>query len=254
MEIKQTILVVDDELGARESLSVILEDDYKVVSVASGKEALEALKKAQVDLVLLDVHMPDMDGIEVLKKIKELDEEVDVVMVSALNMARRAVDAIKLGAYDYITKPYEPEEILSTAARVMDRRNVYRELDYLRRQVEESRGFDKIISQNKTMLEIFQLIKKVAFTSTNIMITGESGTSKELIARSIHRTGNRKDGPFVAINCAAIPSELMESEMFGHERGAFTGAHSRTIGKFEHANGEGLLPLGFLHPDNRNTL
>lgn len=254
MEIKQTILVVDDELGARESLSVILEDDYKVVSVASGKEALEALKKAQVDLVLLDVHMPDMDGIEVLKKIKELDEEVDVVMVSALNMARRAVDAIKLGAYDYITKPYEPEEILSTAARVMDRRNVYRELDYLRRQVEESRGFDKIISQNKTMLEIFQLIKKVAFTSTNIMITGESGTGKELIARSIHRTGNRKDGPFVAINCAAIPSELMESEMFGHERGAFTGAHSRTIGKFEHANGEGSLPLGFLHPDNRNTL
>lgn len=254
MEIKQTILVVDDELGARESLSVILEDDYKIVSVASGKEALEALKKVQVDLVLLDVHMPDMDGIEVLKKIKELDEEVDVVMVSALNMARRAVDAIKLGAYDYITKPYEPEEILSTAARVMDRRNVYRELDYLRRQVEESRGFDKIISQNKTMLEIFQLIKKVAFTSTNIMITGESGTGKELIARSIHRTGNRKDGPFVAINCAAIPSELMESEMFGHERGAFTGAHSRTIGKFEHANGEGLLPLGFLHPDNRNTL
>jgi two-component system, NtrC family, response regulator PilR len=254
MEIKQTILVVDDELGARESLSVILEDDYKVVSVASGKEALEALKKVQVDLVLLDVHMPDMDGIEVLKKIKELDEEVDVVMVSALNMARRAVDAIKLGAYDYITKPYEPEEILSTAARVMDRRNVYRELDYLRRQVEESRGFDKIISQNKTMLEIFQLIKKVAFTSINIMIIGESGTGKELIARSIHRTGNRKDGPFVAINCAAIPSELMESEMFGHERGAFTGAHSRTIGKFEHANGEGSLPLGFLHPDNRNTL
>ena len=254
MEIKSTLLIVDDELGARESLSVILEDDYKIVSVASGKEALEALKKVQVDLVLLDVHMPDMDGIEVLKKIKELDEEVDVVMVSALNMARRAVDAIKLGAYDYITKPYEPEEILSTAARVMDRRNVYRELDYLRRQVEESRGFDKIISQNKTMLEIFQLIKKVAFTSTNIMITGESGTGKELIARSIHRTGNRKDGPFVAINCAAIPSELMESEMFGHERGAFTGAHSRTIGKFEHANGEGSLPLGFLHPDNRNTL
>jgi len=241
MEIKQTILVVDDELGAREALSVILEDDYKVVSVASGKEALEVLKKVQVDLVLLDIHMPDMDGIEVLKKIKELDEEVDVVMVSALNMARKAVDAIKLGAYDYITKPYEPEEILSTAARVMDRRNVYRELDYLRRQVEESRGFDKIISQNKTMLEIFQLIKKVAFTSTNIMITGESGTGKELIARSIHRTGNRKDGPFVAINCAAIPSELMESEMFGHERGAFTGAHSRTIGKFEHANGGTLF-------------
>jgi DNA-binding NtrC family response regulator len=241
MEIKRTILVVDDELGARESLAVILEDDYQVISVASGKEALEVLKKVPVDLILLDVNMPEMDGIEVLKKVKELDDEVDVVMVSALNTARKAIDAIKLGAYDYITKPYEPEEILSAAAQVMERRNLYKELDYLRKQVEESRGFDQIVSQNKMMLEIFQLIKKVAFTSTNIMITGESGTGKELIARSIHRTGNRKDGPFVAVNCAAIPSELMESEMFGHERGAFTGAHSRTIGKFEHANGGTLF-------------
>jgi DNA-binding NtrC family response regulator len=241
MEIKRTILLVDDELGARESLAVILEDDYQVVTAASGKEALEVFKKVPIDLVFLDVHMPEMDGIEVLKKLKELDDEIDVVMVSALNTARMAVDAIKFGAYDYITKPYEPEEILSTAARVMDRRNLYRELDYLRRQVEESRGFDQIVSQNKMMLEIFQLIKKLAFTSTNIMITGESGTGKELIARSVHRTGNRKDGPFVAINCAAIPSELMESEMFGHEKGAFTGAHSRTIGKFEYANGGTLF-------------
>ena len=241
MEIKRTILLVDDELGARESLAVILEDDYQVVTAASGKEALEIFKKVPIDLVFLDVHMPEMDGIEVLKKLKELDDEIDVVMVSALNTARMAVDAIKFGAYDYITKPYEPEEILSTAARVMDRRNLYRELDYLRRQVEESRGFDQIVSQNKMMLEIFQLIKKLALTSTNIMITGESGTGKELIARSVHRTGNRKDGPFVAINCAAIPSELMESEMFGHEKGAFTGAHSRTIGKFEYANGGTLF-------------
>ena len=241
MEIKRTILIVDDELGARESLAVILEDNYQVISVASGKEALEVMKKVPVDLLLLDVNMPEMDGIEVLKKVKALDGEIDVVMVSALNTARKAVDAIKFGAYDYITKPYEPEEILSTAAQVMERRNLYRELDYLRKQVEESRGFDQIISKNEKMLEIFQLIKKVAFTSTNIMITGESGTGKELIARSIHRTGNRQEGPFVAINCAAIPSELMESEMFGHERGAFTGAHSRTIGKFEYADGGTLF-------------
>jgi len=241
MEIKRTILIVDDELGARESLGVILEDEYQVISVASGKEALEVLRKEPVDLVLLDVNMPEMDGIEVLKKVKTLDDEIDVVMVSALNTARKAVDAIKFGAYDYVTKPYEPEEILSTVAQVMERRNLYRKLDYLRKQVEESRGFDHIISQNEKMLEIFQLIKKVALTSTNIMITGESGTGKELIARSIHRTGNRQEGPFVAINCAAIPSELMESEMFGHERGAFTGAHSRTIGKFEYANGGTLF-------------
>jgi len=162
-------------------------------------------------------------------------------MVSALNQARKAVDAIKLGAYDYITKPYEPEDILSTVNRVISKQKLYKELDFLRREVEKSRGFDQIVSQNKTMPEIFQLIKKVAFTSTNILITGESGTGKELIARSIHRQGNRRNGPFVAINCAAIPSELMESEMFGHEKGAFTGAHTRTIGKFEYANGGTLF-------------
>jgi len=241
MEIKSTILIVDDEPGARESLGVILEDDYQVLSVGNGQEALETLQKKPIDLILLDVNMPDMDGLAVLRKIKEQDEEIDVIMVSALNQARKAVDAIKLGAYDYITKPYEPEDILSTVNRVISKQKLYKELDFLRREVEESRGFDQIVSQTKTMREIFQLIKKVAFTSTNILITGESGTGKELIARSIHRQGNRRNGPFVAINCAAIPSELMESEMFGHEKGAFTGAHTRTIGKFEYANGGTLF-------------
>jgi DNA-binding NtrC family response regulator len=241
MEIKPTLLIVDDEPGARESLEVILEDDYQLLSVGSGQEALETLQKKPIDLVLLDVNMPDMDGLTVLRKIKEQDEEMDVIMVSALNQARKAVDAIKLGAYDYISKPYEPEDILSTVNRVIGKQRLYKELDFLRREVEEFRGFDQIISQNKTMQEIFQLIKKVAFTSTNILITGESGTGKELIARSIHRQGNRKNGPLVAINCAAIPSELMESEMFGHEKGAFTGAHTRTIGKFEYANGGTLF-------------
>jgi DNA-binding NtrC family response regulator len=241
MGIKPTILIVDDEPGARQSLEVILEDDYQVLTGQSGEEAFEILQKEPIDLILLDVHMPEMDGLEVLRRIKEQDEEIDVIMVSALNLARKAVDAIKLGAYDYITKPYEPEDILSTVARVISKRNLHKELDFLRKEVEAFRGFDQIISQNKTMIEIFDLIKKVAYTSTNIMITGESGTGKELIARSIYRFGNRKNGPFVAINCAAIPSELMESEMFGHEKGAFTGAHTRTIGKFEYANGGTLF-------------
>src|SRR4030042_417456 len=241
MEIKPTILIVDGELGARQSLEVILEEDYQVVTAENGEEALEILQKEPVDLILLDVNMPDMDGLEVLRKIKGQDEEIDVIMVSALNLARKAVDAIKLGAYDYITKPYEPEDILSTVNRVISKQRLLRELDFLRKEVEASRGFDQIVSQNKTVLEIFDLIKKVSYTPTNILITGESGTGKELIARSIHRQGNRKNGPFVAINCAAIPSELMESEMFGHERGAFTGAHTRTIGKFEHANGGTLF-------------
>jgi len=241
MEIKPTILVVDDELGARQSLELILEDDYRVLSVKSGQEAIEVFQKESVDLILLDVNMPDMDGLEVLRKIKEQDEEMDVIMVSALNLARKAVDAIKLGAYDYITKPYEVEDILSTVHRVISKQRLHKELDFLRKERESSRGFDQIISQNKTMSEIFNLIQKVAYTSTNILITGESGTGKELVALSIHHLGNRKAGPFVAINCAAIPSELMESEMFGHEKGAFTGAHTRTIGKFEYANGGTLF-------------
>lgn len=241
MELKPTLLIVDDELGARQSLEVILEDDYRVLSAVNGQEAIEILQRETIDLVLLDVNMPDMDGLEVLQKMKELDEEIDVIMVSALNLARKAADAIKSGAYDYITKPYEPEDILSTVNRVISKQRLHRELDLLRREVEETRGFDQIVSQDGMMIEIFQLIKKVAYTSTNVLITGESGTGKELIARSIHRQGNRKNGPFVAINCAAIPSELMESEMFGHEKGAFTGAHTRTIGKFEHANGGTLF-------------
>jgi DNA-binding NtrC family response regulator len=241
MEIKPTILVVDDELGARQSLEVILEDDYRVLSAESGREALKVLQRESIDLILLDVNMPDMDGLEVLRRIREQDEALDVIMVSALNLARKAVDAIKLGAYDYITKPYEPEDILSTVHRVISKQKLHRELDFLRREVETVRGFDQIISQNKAMLEIFELVKKVGYTSTNILIIGESGTGKELIARAIHRQGSRKNGPFVAVNCAAIPPELMESEMFGHERGAFTGAHTRTIGKFEYANGGTLF-------------
>ena len=241
MEIKPTILVVDDELGARQSLEVILEDDYRVLSAESGREALEVLQREYIDLILLDVNMPDMDGLEVLRRIREQDEALDVIMVSALNLARKAVDAIKLGAYDYITKPYEPEDILSTVHRAISKQKLNRELDFLRREVETVRGFDQIISQNKAMLEIFELVKKVGYTSTNILIIGASGTGKELIARAIHRQGSRKNGPFVAVNCAAIPPELMESEMFGHERGAFTGAHTRTIGKFEYANGGTLF-------------
>ncbi len=241
MEIKSRILVVDDEPGARQSLEVILEDQYEVLSAGSGQEALEILQKTSVELILLDVNMPEMDGLETLRRIKQQEEEVDVIMVSALNLARKAVDAIKMGAYDYITKPYEPEDILSTVARVMNKRRLHRELIFLKKEVEQFRGFDEIISQNRRMLEIFELIKKVGYTSTNILITGESGTGKELVARAIHHQGNRKNGPFVAINCASIPSELMESEMFGHEKGAFTGAHTRTIGKFEYANGGTLF-------------
>jgi DNA-binding NtrC family response regulator len=178
MEIKPTILIVDDDPGARQSLEVILEDDYRILSAGSGQEALEVFQRESVDLILLDVNMPEMDGLEVLRRIKEQDDTVDVIMVSALNLARKAVDAIRLGAYDYITKPYEPDDILSTVNRAISQQRLHRELDFLRKEVEASRGFDQIITQNKVMLEIFELIKKVALTTTNVLITGESGTGK----------------------------------------------------------------------------
>ena len=235
--IKAKVLVVDDEQGARDALQVILEDDYEVSTAASGHEAIAYCKSSHYDLVFLDVAMPEIDGIETLKKLRTLDEPMDVVMISASDKAEQAVQSIKLGAYDYITKPFEPDDILSAVARVLEKQTLQREVRYLRSEIAHRFGELEIVSKDPRMLDILQLVNKVASTSSSVLITGESGTGKELIARSLHQHGNRSKAPFVAINCAAIPSELMESELFGHEKGSFTGAHTRSIGKFEHANG-----------------
>jgi DNA-binding NtrC family response regulator len=234
---KAKILVVDDEKGARDALQVILEDEYEVTTAAGGNEAITYCKTADYDLVFLDVAMPDLDGIETLKRLRSLDEPMDVVMISASDKADKAVQSIKLGAYDYITKPFEPEDILSAVDRVLEKQTLQREVRYLRLEIAHRYGELEIVSRDPTMLSILQLINKVASTSSSVLITGESGTGKELIARSLHQHGDRHKAPFVAINCAAIPSELMESQLFGHEKGAFTSAHARSIGKFEHANG-----------------
>lgn len=235
--IKAKILVVDDELGARDALQVILEDDYEVTTAASGHEAIAYCMTSNYDLVFLDVTMPELGGIETLKRLRSLDEPMDVVMISASDKADKAVQSIKLGAYDYITKPFEPGDILSAVDRVLEKQTLQREVRYLRSEIAHRYGELEIVSRDPTVLDMLQLINKVASTSSSVLITGESGTGKELIARSLHQHGDRSKAPFVAINCAAIPSELMESELFGHEKGAFTGAHTRTIGKFEHAKG-----------------
>jgi DNA-binding NtrC family response regulator len=231
------ILVVDDEPGAREALEVVLEDDYVVVCVANGSDALAKIKVLPFDLVFVDITMPEMDGIQTLRLIKDYDDSIDVVMVSALDSARQAAASMKLGAYDYITKPFEAEELLSTVDRVLRKRSLEQEVRFLRSEMAFQQERSQIISHSDSMQTVFSLIDKVAATSTNILITGESGTGKELVARSIHAKSQRAHKPFVAINCAAIPAELMESELFGHEKGAFTGAVSRTTGKFEYANG-----------------
>lgn len=231
------ILIVDDEESIRESLQLILEDTYTILTVTNGQEAIELIEKNDVDIVLLDLFMPVMDGRETLNRLKDIAPDIDVVVVTAINSVKEAVECIRQGAYDYITKPFEPDEILSVVSRIIEKQRLKNEVEYLRSEIERIWGFDDIITRNQKMLEIFRIIKNVASASTSVLITGESGTGKELIARCIHRESPRNKEPFVAINCAAIPPELMESEFFGHEKGAFTGAYTKMIGKFEYANG-----------------
>ena len=238
---KARLLVVDDEAGARESLEAILEDEYQVVCVEDGHKAVAAIQKEEFDLVLLDLSMPKMGGIEALEQIKSHDRFLDVIIVSAIDRALEATAAIQKGAYDYITKPFDPETILARVDRALQKRYLEQEVSFLRSEMAHRSEQAQIISQSKHMKEIFLTIKKVASTSSSILINGESGTGKELIARAIHTASERDQKPFVALNCASIPSELIESELFGHEKGAFTGAHHRTPGKFEFANGGTLL-------------
>ncbi len=236
------ILVVDDDEAIRDALRVILEDDYDVVCVDSGFKAVETVKKQVFDLVFLDVVMPEMDGIETLKRIRSLDKNLDIIMVSAVDRAQEASESIRHGAYDYITKPFDHEIILNRLEKVLLKRNLAKEVKFHRTEAASGTQQTQIISRSKNMAAVFDIVAKVARTSSNVLITGESGTGKELVARAVHHGSLRSDKPFVAINCAAIPAELMEAEFFGHEKGAFTGAHKQTMGKFEFAH-QGTLFL-----------
>jgi two-component system response regulator HydG len=238
--LRPVILVVDDEPGVRESFRLILDEDFEVIDVADGAAALDVVRSAQVDLVLLDIRLPGMDGIEVLERIKGIDEGVEVVLVTAVRTVRTAVAAMKLGAFDYLTKPFEDDELLSIVRRALERRSLEREVVYLRSELERRHAWE-LVGQHPEMQRLYRLVAQVARTTTTVLVTGESGTGKELIARAIHRQGPRHDKPFVAVNPAAIAETLMESELFGHERGAFTGAYQRKLGKFELAQGGTLF-------------
>lgn len=230
------ILVVDDDEAIRDALKEILEDDYDVVCVDNGFKAVEMVKNQVFDLVFLDIVMPEIDGIETLRRLKANDNTLDIIMISAVDRAQEATDSIKLGAYDYITKPFDHEIILNRLKKVLQNRNLVKEVSFHRSQAASGSWKDTIVTKSKKMAAVLDLVSKVADTSSNVLITGESGTGKELIARAVHNASLRNDKPFVAINCAAIPAELMEAELFGHEKGAFTGAHKQTIGKFEFAH------------------
>jgi len=226
------ILIVDDELATRESLRMILQREYQVFTVSSGPEALDKIREGGIDLILLDVIMPGLDGIQLLEKIKA-EYDIPVIMITAANTIKTAVQAMKLGAYDYISKPFDVDEIKIVAQKVFSTHDLSKEVEYLRAEISKTYGFENLVGATKEMQEIFRLIKQIAGSDTTVLIQGESGTGKELVARAVHFYSSRRNKPFIPINCAAIPDTLIESELFGHEKGAFTGAHNRKIGKFE---------------------
>ncbi len=238
---RPVVLVVDDEPGVRASVKMVLDGVCIVLEASDGPAALEAVRSGDVDVCLLDVRLPGMEGIEVLERLKRLDAGLEVVLVTAVRTVRTAVEAMKLGAYDYLTKPFAVEDLRSVVNRALERRALHREVRYLRDELARHEGFDQLVGRSPAMRRVYDVVRQIADTTATVLITGESGTGKELIARAIHRQGGRRDRPFVAVNCAALPAELLESELFGHERGAFTGAHARKLGKFEVAHTGTLL-------------
>jgi DNA-binding NtrC family response regulator len=248
---RPVVLVVDDDPGVRESFRLILEDHYDVIDVPDGPAALDTVRASEIDLVLLDIRLPGMDGIEVLERIKALDEGIEVILVTAVKTVRTAVAAMKLGAFDYLTKPFEEDELLSLSRRALERRALEREVAFLRSELARAHDSEEIVGRHPAIEKLHGLIAQVARTPTTVLITGESGTGKELVARAIHHQGPRRDGPFIAVNPAAIAETLIESELFGHEKGAFTGAHQRKLGKFELAQGGTLFldEIGTLRAD-----
>jgi DNA-binding NtrC family response regulator len=235
------VLVVDDDPGVRESFRLILEDDYRLLEAAEGSEALDLVRRRPVDLVLLDLRLPGSDGLEILERIKAIDDQIEVILVTAAQSVRTAVAAIKLGAFDYVTKPFEEEELLALVRRAVERRALDREVVYLRSELEREHDFDELVGESPAMRQLAQLVTSVARSPLTVLVTGESGTGKELVARALHGQGARRQGPFVPVNVAAIAETLIESDLFGHEKGAFTGATARKVGRFELAQGGTLF-------------
>ncbi len=232
-----TILVVDDEWGVRETFKMLLKDHYHVLLASTGEEAVDIFTKNSVDLTLLDIRLPDMDGIDLLKKLKEMDPGAEVIMVTAVKEIQPAVKAIKLGAYEYVVKPFSVDDVLVLINRALEKRSLVQEVTYLKKELERYHPFEKMVGRDEKITAIFELISTIAQSDGAVFIQGESGTGKELVARAIHNRSPRKDRPFVVINCAAIPEALMESELFGHVKGAFTGAIATSVGKLEIADG-----------------
>ena len=239
---KAKILVIDDDTSLRRVLEYNLQEDgYDIQTASSGEEGLYLFGQSPPDLVITDMKMSGMDGLMVLKSIKERSPETLVIIITAFGTVNIAVEAMKAGAYDYITKPFNRDQLKLTINKAFQFNCLAKENKQLKRELSDNIEFRTIVGTSREMEKIFEVIRKVSDTEAAILITGESGTGKELIARSIHANSSRRDGPFVAINCAAIPRELLESELFGHIKGAFTGSVKDKIGKFQLADGGTLF-------------
>lgn len=239
---KTRILVVDDERSMREMLCILLErEGYDAVEAKNAEDALNLFEASVYDLVISDIQMPGMNGIELLARIKKLSPEVPVLMITAFSTAEQAVDAIKLGAFHYFTKPFNNDEIRALVRNALEKRDLKQENILLKQDAHSKDGYCGIIGKSARMRELFGMIQKVAGSLSSVLILGESGTGKELAARAIHMSSARKSKPFVAVNCGAIPETLIESELFGHKKGAFTGAVADRPGLFEQADGGTLF-------------
>jgi two-component system response regulator AtoC len=238
---KKRILVVDDEPAIVTSLKMTLEPTHEVLCAATAQEALDRFRQEIPNLVLLDLILPGADGLKVLELMRSEDPSVPVIMLTAIKTVKTAVDAMKMGAADYVTKPFDIEELRLVVTKTLATQELEQEVRYLRAQVANSYSFHNLVGKSPAMREIYSKIQQVADTRATVLITGESGTGKELVARALHYNSGRKDGPFIAINCASIPDTLIESELFGHEKGSFTGALARRAGKVELAHGGTLF-------------
>ncbi len=231
------ILVVDDEPAHRRMLEVVLTArNHSVSHAADGIEAVRAVEEKFYDLILMDIRMSRMGGIEAMQKILRLSPGIPIIIMTAYASVETAVKALKTGAYDYITKPIDTDELVLTVEKAMDHRRLERENRDLKERISDQYRFDKIIGKSSSMKDLFDLLAQVAPTEATVLVTGESGTGKELIANAIHSNSPRKDAPFIKVNCAALPENLLESELFGHEKGAFTGATARREGRFQRAH------------------
>lgn len=239
---QSNILVVDDERTIRDSLEMLLrEEGYNTAKVANGKEALELLNESNFDILITDLKMPEMDGMALVRHCQKICPKTSIIIITAYGSLESAIEALRIGAYDYILKPFDFDDVLLKIKRMIKHKELILENKSLRSQVEEKYNFSNIVGQSTEMQKIFKLIKKVARTKGNVLVTGKSGTGKELVARAIHYNSGRKNKPFVAINCGAIVDTLMESEFFGHKKGSFTGAVRDKEGHFVMADGGTLF-------------